>query len=50
MADNAAKVIGVEGDIPWLKLTMVFLVIYAVLTVLVMFYRPDFINVSVFGH
>ncbi len=32
---------------PWFTLTRYMLYIYTVLTILVMFYRPDFINLTV---
>ncbi len=34
-------------EVPWMRLTWVVLIIYNVLTVLVMFNRPDFVNLTV---
>ncbi len=43
---NIAAKMGME-EIPWLKLTYRLAQIYAVLTILVLFHRPDFINLTV---
>lgn len=32
---------------PWFRLTWVVLVIYAILTLIIMFYRPDYINLTI---
>ena len=46
VANNLAKKYGYES-VPWFKLTWWLLWIYTLLTVLVMFFRPDFINMTV---
>lgn len=46
VADTVAKRMGYE-KIPWFKLTWFLLWLYAGITNLVLFYRPDFINLTV---
>jgi hypothetical protein len=46
LAHGVAKKFGYE-TVPWYKLTWVVLIIYLSLTILSMFFRPDFVNVRV---
>ena len=46
VANVIAEKIGVK-EIPWLKCTLYFTFFYAIITVLVMFFRPDFVNVYI---
>ena len=34
-------------EVPWLKLTLFTTMIYSIVTILVLFSRPDFISVSI---
>jgi hypothetical protein len=34
-----------DGDVPWFRWTWILLLVYTVLTIGVMIYRPDFVNV-----
>ena len=44
-AHGFAKKLGYDS-VPWFKITEIILGIYVVITVLSMFFRPDFVNVS----
>lgn len=44
MAHGMAKKLGYDA-VPWFVLTQIVLGIYTVLTILAMFFRPDFFNV-----
>jgi len=44
-AHTFAKKMGYD-TVPWFFLTQIVLAIYVILTVQVMFFRPDFFNVS----
>ena len=46
VATNMSKKFGYSST-PWLKLTWWLLIIYTVLTICVLFYRSDFINLTV---
>ena len=46
VTSRIAEAVGVQ-EIPWLKLTFRMAQIYGILTILVLFHRPDFINLTV---
>ena len=45
MAHGMAKRFGAE-NVPWFKITVVVLWVYLILTLFVLFFRSDFVNVS----
>ncbi len=46
IAHGMAKKMGYD-TVPWFALTQILLGIYVVMTILSMFFRPDFFNVSI---
>jgi len=45
LAHGMAKRFGAD-NVPWFKITSVILWIYLIMTLCVLFFRPDFVNVN----
>lgn len=46
VSNNIAKQLGYK-EVPWFRCTIILTYLYTVLTILVLFYRPDFYNLSI---